>query len=70
MTNNQQHTGVTVENKNAVVIGGTSGIGRGIARAFANDGANVIATSRSQEAVDEITAELQTDDIETSGGHV
>ncbi|WP_227777710.1 SDR family NAD(P)-dependent oxidoreductase [Haladaptatus pallidirubidus] len=66
MTNNKQYTGVTVENKSAVVIGGTSGIGRGIVRAFANDGANVIATSRSQEAVDEITAELQTEDTETT----
>ena len=52
---------VTVEGKNAVVIGGTSGIGRGIARAFVEDGANVIATSRSQEAVAAITEEIRSE---------
>lgn len=66
MLNNEQYPSVTVENKNAVVIGGTSGIGRGIAHSFADDGANVIATSRSQEAVDEITAELQANGTETA----
>lgn len=55
---------VSVNNKTAVVIGGTSGIGRAIALGFAADGAEVIATSRSKTRVEEVTAELQTLDVE------
>lgn len=49
---------VTVKGKNAVVIGGTSGIGRAIAHDFAKDGADVVATSRDPESVAETAAEL------------
>jgi len=44
-------TGVTVAGKTAVVVGGTSGIGEAIALGFAEDGADVVATSRSPERV-------------------
>jgi len=54
-----EHTPVTVEGKRAVVIGGTSGIGRGLARGFAADGADVVATSRTEEHVAETAAELR-----------
>ncbi|MFB6195284.1 MAG: SDR family NAD(P)-dependent oxidoreductase [Haloplanus sp.] len=54
-----EHTPVTVEGKRAVVIGGTSGIGRAIARGFAADGADVVATSRSADRVAETAAELR-----------
>ncbi|WP_237561209.1 SDR family NAD(P)-dependent oxidoreductase [Halococcus sediminicola] len=54
-----RNSAVSVSDKNAVVIGGTTGIGRGIAHTFAMDGANVIATSRSPESVQEITNELR-----------
>jgi NAD(P)-dependent dehydrogenase (short-subunit alcohol dehydrogenase family) len=37
--------------KYAVVVGGTSGIGRAIALGLASAGANVVASSRSQQAV-------------------
>jgi len=40
--------------KCAVVIGGTSGIGRAIALGLGSSGANVVASSRSEEAVDEL----------------
>ncbi|MCD2203661.1 SDR family NAD(P)-dependent oxidoreductase [Halobacterium sp. KA-6] len=50
---------VTVEGKNAVVIGGTSGIGRAIAHDFAKDGADVVASSRDPESVAETAAELR-----------
>lgn len=45
------HTPVSVAGKRAVVVGGTSGIGEAIALGFAADGADVIATSRSEDAV-------------------
>jgi NAD(P)-dependent dehydrogenase (short-subunit alcohol dehydrogenase family) len=54
-----EYTPVSVSDKTAVVIGGTSGIGRGIARAFAADGADVIATSRTPERVSETAADLR-----------
>ncbi|MFC6941695.1 SDR family NAD(P)-dependent oxidoreductase [Salinirubellus sp. GCM10025818] len=51
---NYEHTPVSVEGKRAVVIGGTSGIGRAIAMGFAADGAEaVVATSRTPERVEE-----------------
>lgn len=53
------HTPVTVENKRIVVIGGTSGLGQAIAVGFAADGANVIATSRSEEKVEETATLLE-----------
>lgn len=53
------HEPITVDGKRTVVIGGTSGIGRGIARAFAAEGADVAATSRTPERVDEVADELE-----------
>jgi NAD(P)-dependent dehydrogenase (short-subunit alcohol dehydrogenase family) len=46
-----------LEQKTAVVIGGTSGLGRVLSLGLAEAGANVIATARRQEQVNE-TAEL------------
>jgi NAD(P)-dependent dehydrogenase (short-subunit alcohol dehydrogenase family) len=45
------HTRVTVADKRAVVIGGTSGIGEAIALGFAADGADVVASSRTEAKV-------------------
>ncbi|SEC00700.1 SDR family NAD(P)-dependent oxidoreductase [Terriglobus roseus] len=45
--------------RKAVVIGGTSGIGKALALGLARAGANVIATSRSDAAVAETTAEIR-----------
>jgi NAD(P)-dependent dehydrogenase (short-subunit alcohol dehydrogenase family) len=44
----------------AVVIGGTSGIGRAIACGLAEAGADVVASSRSVAAVESTAAELET----------
>lgn len=44
--------------KTVVVIGGTSGINRGIAELFARHGARVAVASRSQEKVDDTVAAL------------
>ncbi len=50
--------GLSLENRTAVVIGGTSGIGRVISLAFADAGANVVASSRRQEQVNQTADEL------------
>jgi NAD(P)-dependent dehydrogenase (short-subunit alcohol dehydrogenase family) len=49
----------SLEGKRAVVIGGTSGIGRAIAFGLASAGADVVASSRSQEAVDTLADEIE-----------
>jgi NAD(P)-dependent dehydrogenase (short-subunit alcohol dehydrogenase family) len=45
--------------KTAVVVGGTSGIGRVLALGLAEAGANVVATARRQNLVDEVAAEIE-----------
>jgi NAD(P)-dependent dehydrogenase (short-subunit alcohol dehydrogenase family) len=45
--------------KRAIVIGGTSGIGCAIALGLASAGADVVASSRSQEAVDVLAHEIE-----------
>ncbi len=45
--------------KTAVVIGGTSGIGRAIAHGLAEAGADVVPTSRRREQVDAAAAEIE-----------
>ncbi len=44
--------------KTVVVTGGTSGIGKSTAKAFAEEGAKVIITSRKQENIDQTIKEL------------
>ncbi|ELY97656.1 3-oxoacyl-ACP reductase [Natrialba aegyptia DSM 13077] len=60
------HTPVTVSGKRAVVVGGTSGIGQALALGFAADGADVIATSRSEDKVDETATLLEDRGAETA----
>ncbi|WP_053980223.1 SDR family oxidoreductase [Marinagarivorans algicola] len=43
---------------NVVIVGGTSGINRGIAELFASQGASVVVASRSQDKVDDTVAAL------------
>ena len=45
-------------NKNVLVVGGTSGINRGVAETFAKAGARVAVVSRNQEKVDDTVAAL------------
>lgn len=45
--------------KNVLVVGGTSGINRGVAEAFASAGANVAVMSRSQDKVNDTVAALR-----------
>ena len=51
--NSYEHTPVSVDEKRVVVVGGTSGIGQTIALGFASESADVIATSRDEERVNE-----------------
>ncbi|MDQ2078445.1 SDR family oxidoreductase [Marinimicrobium sp. ABcell2] len=53
--------------RNVLVVGGTSGINRGIAEAFAAAGARVAVASRSQEKVDDTIAALQALGAESMG---
>jgi NAD(P)-dependent dehydrogenase (short-subunit alcohol dehydrogenase family) len=49
----------SLNGKIAVVIGGTLGIGRALALGLAEAGADVVATSRSIEAVDSVAKEIE-----------
>lgn len=54
--------------RTVVVIGGTSGINRGIAESFARAGARVAVASRSQDKVDDTVAALQSAGAEQAMG--
>ncbi len=49
----------SLEGKTAVVTGGTSGIGRAIAIGLAEAGADVVATGRRQQQLEEVAAEIE-----------
>ncbi|HUY80578.1 MAG TPA: glucose 1-dehydrogenase [Acidobacteriaceae bacterium] len=50
---------LSLEGKTAVIIGGTSGIGRALSLGLADAGADVVATARRQEHVDSTAAEIE-----------
>ena len=50
---------ITVSEKLAIIIGGTSGIGKSIAKTFAAEGADVVATSRNFSSVQKTAEELR-----------
>lgn len=47
------------EQRCAVVLGGTTGLGKAIAVGLAHSGINVVASSRSQEGVDQVSSEIE-----------
>jgi NAD(P)-dependent dehydrogenase (short-subunit alcohol dehydrogenase family) len=49
----------SLEGKVAVIVGGTSGIGRALSTGLAEAGATVVATARRQQQVDETAAEIE-----------
>jgi len=52
----------SVEGKTAIVTGSSSGIGEAIVKRFAEDGANVVVTSREQENVEPVADEINEGD--------
>lgn len=57
---NQAVNITNLTNKTAVVVGGTSGLGRAIAIALARSGANVVPAGRREELVSEVCKEIKT----------
>ena len=49
----------TLEGKVAIITGSSKGIGKAIAKGFAENGAQVIISSRSQEACNEVVKEFK-----------
>src|SRR3954453_24009760 len=52
----------TLENKTAIVTGGSRGIGRAITEALLREGASVLVCGRNQQHVDETLSELRAGD--------
>jgi len=59
-----------LKGKNAIVLGGTRGIGRAIAATLAGEGANVAVCARNAEQVAATVAELKASGINATGGTV
>jgi NAD(P)-dependent dehydrogenase (short-subunit alcohol dehydrogenase family) len=54
------YRGLDLSGKSAVVIGGTSGIGRAISLGLAEAGADVVPTSRRKDLVEQVAEEVRT----------
>jgi 3-oxoacyl-[acyl-carrier protein] reductase len=59
-----------LKGKNAIVLGGTRGIGRAIAATLAGEGANVAVCARNADQVAATVAELKASGIAVTGGPV
>ncbi len=59
-----------LKGKNAIVLGGTRGIGRAIAATLAGEGANVAVCARNADQVAATVAELKASGIKSTGGAV
>ena len=56
-----------IKGKTALVTGGSSGIGRGIASALAEEGCNVIITARDEERIKEAVDAISKNNVSVSG---
>ena len=56
-----------LENKVAIITGSSKGIGKAIAKGLAQNGAQVVISSRSQEACDEVAKEFMDEGLKAIG---
>lgn len=56
-----------LEGKVAIITGSSKGIGKAIARGLAENGAQVVISSRSQEACDEVVKEFENENLKAIG---
>lgn len=61
------HQQFNLEGKVAIVTGSSKGIGKAIAKGLAEKGAQVVVSSRSQEACDEVVAEFTKEGLNVIG---
>jgi 3-oxoacyl-[acyl-carrier protein] reductase len=59
-----------LKNKNAVVLGGTRGIGRAIAETLATEGANVAICARNADQISDVVAALRDKAVRATGAAV
>lgn len=52
-------SGLNVKDKVVIITGSSKGIGRAIAEALAEGGAKIVVSSRKQDAVDQVAAEIE-----------
>lgn len=57
----------SLEGKEAIITGSSKGIGKAIAKGFAENGAQVVISSRSQEACDEVVKEFVSEGLKAVG---
>lgn len=60
-------TSANFTGKNVLITGGGSGIGRALAHAFADEGANVTITDINQERIDQVVSEVQSRGVRAAG---
>src|ERR1700753_478381 len=59
------HTSLNLKGKTAVVVGGTSGIGRALSLGLAEAGADVVASARREEQLESTAAAIEAKGVRT-----
>ncbi|WMS88295.1 glucose 1-dehydrogenase [Pleionea litopenaei] len=66
----QAQTLFGLQGKNVLITGASRGIGEAVARLFVANGANVIISSRNQEALDELAKDIGSDKVTAMACHI